>query len=101
MTADAVLSRELKSLQEEFSASHRERLSPADHSSASGGTAIRAGQPEDAAEEQQLRAELREFVNVITEFVEEAEKKVSANPTASVIGAMIVGILIGRLLGRR
>ena len=101
MTADAVLSRELKSLQEELSASHRERLSPADRTSASGATAARAGQPEDTAEEQQLRVELREFVKVITEFVEEAEKKVSENPTASVIGAMVVGILIGRLLGRR
>jgi len=101
VTADAVLSRELKSLQEELSAAQRERLSPADRTSASGGAAARAGQPENTAEEQQLRAELREFVNVITEFVEEAEKKVSENPTASVIGAMVVGILIGRLLGRR
>ena len=101
MTADAVLSRELKSLQEELSASHRERLSPADRTSTSGATAARASQPENTAEEQQLRAELREFVNVITESVEEAEKKVSENPTASVVGAMVVGILIGRLLGRR
>ncbi|HYB56520.1 MAG TPA: hypothetical protein VEK12_10140 [Alphaproteobacteria bacterium] len=101
MTADAVLSRELESLKEELSASHRERLSPADRTSTSGATAARAGRPEDIAEEQQLRAELREFVNVITEFVEEAEKKVSENPTASVVGAMVVGILIGRLLGRR
>lgn len=100
MTADAVLSRELKSLQEELSASHRERQSPAERTSASAGTAARGGQPEDAAEEQQLRAELREFVNATTEFVADAEKKVSANPTASVIGAMVVGILIGRLLGR-
>ena len=101
MTADAVLSRELESLKEELSASHRERLSPADRTPTSGATAERAGRPEDTAEEQQLRAELREFVNVITEFVEEAEKKVSENPTASVVGAMVVGILIGRLLGRR
>lgn len=101
MTVNAVLSRELKSLHEELSASHRERsLPPADRTSTSGGTAARASQLEESAEEQQLHGELREFANVITEFVEEAEKDVSAHPTASVIGAMVVGILIGRLLGR-
>ena len=31
----------------------------------------------------------------------EAEKGISAHPTQSVAGALLVGILIGRLLGRR
>jgi len=101
VTADAVLSRELKSLQEEISDSNKELSAPADRTAASGGTAAPAGQAEGAPEEQQLHGQLREFVNEITEFVENAEKNVSAHPTTSVIGAMVVGILIGRLLGRR
>ena len=47
-----------------------------------------------------LHEELRELDNEIKEFVDDAEKNVSAHPTASVIGAMVLGILIGRLLGR-
>jgi len=101
MSADALVSRELKSLQEELSASQREHPSPpADPVSVSGGTAAPATHLEDTAEEQQLRGTLGKFVDAITEFVEEAEKNVSAHP-ANVIGGMVVGILIGRLLGRR
>jgi ElaB/YqjD/DUF883 family membrane-anchored ribosome-binding protein len=96
---DTVLSRELKSLQEELSASHREhRPSPAARGSASSATTATAGQPEDTPAAAQLREELREFVNEITEFIEDAEKNVSAHP---VLGAMSVGILIGYLIGRR
>ena len=102
MTKDTVLSRELRSLQEELSASHRERPSPpAKLASASGGTAASAGQPEETPEEQELRAELREFVSEIKEYVEDAENNLSAHPAASVMGAMVAGILIGYLLGRR
>lgn len=102
MTADPVLSRELKSLHEELSAPRRERPSPpADDASAGGKTAALASQPEDTGEGQQLHDELHEFVNTITEFFKEAEKDVLTHPTASVIGALVVGILIGRLLGRR
>jgi ElaB/YqjD/DUF883 family membrane-anchored ribosome-binding protein len=102
MTADAALSRELKSLHEELSAAHPEYLSPSvDNASASGGTAAPTSLSEDTPEGEQLPGELRELVNAITEFFDEAEKNVSAHPTASVIGAMVAGILIGRLLGRR
>ena len=102
MAPDAVVSRELKSLQEELSASQREHPSPpADPVSVSGGTAAPATHLEDTAEEQQLRGTLGKFVEAITEFVEEAEKNVSAHPAANVMGGMVVGILIGRLLGRR
>ena len=101
MTADAALSHELKSLHEELSALQQEGRSPsADPTPGDEGTATQASQLDDVAEEQQLRDELGEFVKVITEFVEEAEKNVSAHSTAKMIGAMIVGILIGRLLGR-
>ena len=101
MTADAVLSRELNSLHEELSAaSRRERPSPpAADASANRAITAPVSQPEGTAEEQ--HGELGNFVHVIKEFIEDAEKDVSMHPTASVIGAIIVGILIGRLLGRR
>jgi ElaB/YqjD/DUF883 family membrane-anchored ribosome-binding protein len=101
MAADAVVSRELKSLQEELSASQREHPSTPADPAVSGGTAAPATHLEDTAEEQQLRGTLGKFVEAITEFVEEAEKNVSAHPAANVIGGIVVGILIGRLLGRR
>ena len=102
MTTDAVLSRELKSLQEEISASRRDSQSRlADATTARDETAAQASPADVIQTEQQLHGELRELVNEITEFFAEAEKNITAHPTAIVIGAMVVGILIGRLLGRR
>lgn len=102
MAADTVLSRELKSLHEELSASQRQRLSQArDRAVASGEAAARVAPQGDTDGEQRLRSELQEVVNLIKEFVEETEKNASAHPEAAVMGAMVVGILIGRLLGRR
>ena len=102
MTSDTALSRELKSLHEELSTAHRQRRSThAGHAHASRRKAAPVSHPVEAAEERQLHGELGNFVNVIKEFVAEAEKDVSAHPAATVIGAMVVGILIGRLLGRR
>jgi ElaB/YqjD/DUF883 family membrane-anchored ribosome-binding protein len=102
MVADAEVSREPQSLQEELSASQREHpSSPADPVSVSAGTAPQNSQPEDTADEQQLHGTVGKFVEAITEFFEEAEKNVSARPAAHVIGGIVVGILIGRLLGRR
>lgn len=104
MTADAALSRELNSLQEELSTSqsHRERPSPlADRTPVRGETAEPVERPEDSIEGQGLQKDLRDFINVITGFVEDAEKNVSAHPTANMLGSLVVGILIGRLLGRR
>jgi len=43
---------------------------------------------------------LRELTSEATRFFDEAEKGISAHPTQSVVGALLVGILIGRLLGR-
>ena len=103
MAADAVVSRELKSLQEELSTSQRERMSPTPSPAAvaSGTTATPPPPPQEAAEEFELREQLRELVNQVTTFFEEAEKNVTAHPTESVVGALLVGVLIGRLLGRR
>jgi hypothetical protein len=104
MAADAVVSRELRSLQEELSTSQRERVSPTPSpaAAASGPTAAPPPPPEEtAAEEHELRQQLRELVNEATTFFEEAEKNIAAHPTESVVGALLVGVLIGRLLGRR
>lgn len=101
MTADTLLSQELKSLHDELYASHQQRSSPpAGGTRATEDTAGRDARPEDEVEEQGMQGQLRELVNAIKEFAEEAGKNVSAHPAANVIGALVVGILIGRLLGR-
>jgi ElaB/YqjD/DUF883 family membrane-anchored ribosome-binding protein len=103
MATDAVVSRELRSLQDELSASQRERASPTPSpaAAASGPAAAPSPPPQEAAEERALREQLRELVNEATTFFEEAEKNIAAHPTESVVGALLVGVLIGRLLGRR
>ena len=103
MATDTVVSRELKSLQEELSTSQREHVSPipSPAAAASGTTATPPPPPKEAAEERELRDQLRELTDEVTSFFEEAEKSVSAHPAQSVISALLVGILIGRLLGRR
>ena len=104
MPADAVLSRELKSLQEELSVSQRERLSPTSAPAApivSGAIAVPVSPPKETVDEYELREQLHDFANEVTKFFEEVEKNISAHPTESVVGAMLVGVLIGRLLGRR
>ena len=99
MATDAVVSRELRSLQDELSISQRERASPA--AGAGGTTAMPPVPPTETVEELELRQQLRELVNEVTTFFEEAEKNIAAHPTESVVGALLVGVLIGRLLGRR
>ncbi len=99
MTADVVASRELKSLQDEMLAAQRDRLAgaPAPPTTAPG-----PREPaEESSDERELREQLRELVNEVTTFFEEAEKNIAAHPTESVVGALLVGVLIGRLLGRR
>ncbi len=92
MSGDAVVTNELKSLQQELSASQKERLA----------VPPSAAEPvKESAEERELRDHLRDLANEVTSFFEEAEKTISAHPVESVVGAMLVGILIGRLLGRR
>jgi ElaB/YqjD/DUF883 family membrane-anchored ribosome-binding protein len=99
MAADVVVSREIKSLQDELLAAQRERLAAAPvppRAPASSAEPIK-----ESADERELRDHLRELVNEATSFFAEAEKNISEHPTQSVVGAMLVGILIGRLLGRR
>ncbi len=102
MSHDSVLMRELKSLREEISSSQKERLSRlADRAPAGGEAAKSPVQPIEAIEERRLDGELRDLVDGIKEFVQDAEKNATAHPAATAVGAMVVGILIGRLLGRR
>ena len=99
MAADVVVSRELKTLQEELSLSQKERAV-----ASAAAVAARPGGIEPAKEtpdERDLRDQLRDFANELTGFFDEAEKGISAHPSQSVIGALLVGILIGRLLGKR
>lgn len=107
MPADAVLSRELKSLQDEIATSQRARASlPPDIAMASNPEAISAvaaigtESAEDGGEEK-LQNEFREFIEEVTKFFNEAENNIAAHPAASVVGALVVGILIGRLLAHR
>jgi hypothetical protein len=102
MATDAVVLRELKSLQEELSTSRRERGTPValPEAPASVTAETPPPPPKEIAEELALREQLRELVNEVTTFFEEAEKNVAAHPTESVVGALLVGVLIGRLLGR-
>jgi ElaB/YqjD/DUF883 family membrane-anchored ribosome-binding protein len=98
MPGDVVLSRELKSLQEEISASPKERVVASTAASPAPPSAVEpAEETPDAGE---LRDQLRELASEVSGFFEEAEKGISAHPTQSVVGALLVGILIGRLLGR-
>ncbi len=102
MSNDSVLLHELKSLREEISSSQKERLSrAADRAPAGDEAAGNPVQPIEAIEQRRLAGELRELVDAIKEFVQDAEKNASAHPAATAIGGMVVGILIGRLLGRR
>jgi ElaB/YqjD/DUF883 family membrane-anchored ribosome-binding protein len=99
MPADALVSRELKSLQDELSVSQKQRATMSAAASAAP-TAV----PEPAKEtpeESDIRDQLRQFANEMTGLFDEAEKGISAHPAQSVVGALLIGILIGRLLARR
>jgi ElaB/YqjD/DUF883 family membrane-anchored ribosome-binding protein len=97
MTADAILAHELESLHQKLAGLHRKRRSqPADLAAVK-----KAERPEKTAEEHTLQQEILEFIKLLANYVEEAKENVSAHPSASALGAMVVGILIGRLLGRR
>jgi len=99
MAEDAIVSRELKSLQEELSASQRVRAAASGHVRAP--PTAPAELPKETPEEKELRDQLRELMDEVKNFFAETEKNISAHPAQSVIGALLVGILIGHLLGRR
>jgi hypothetical protein len=99
MAADVVVSRELKSLQDEVLSAQRERVA-APPAVAATPLAAPAEPPKETSEERELRDQLRDLMSEVTGFFDEAEKGIAAHPAQSVVGALLLGILIGRLLGR-
>jgi len=101
MAADAIVSRELKSLHEELAASQRERASAPPSAPSSSSPTVDPDLADEPVQERELREQMRELVNEATKFFEDTEKNIAAHPAESVIGALLLGILIGRFLGRR
>jgi hypothetical protein len=104
MAPDVLVSRELKSLQDELSAAKTQRAANTALSAATSAPVVPptvAEPPPEPTEEVELQGQIRQFAHELTELFGEAEKGISAHPTQSVAGALLVGILIGRLLGRR
>ena len=104
MATDVVVSRELKSLQDELSAAKTQRAAdtaPSAAISAPMAPPTAAEPPPEPSDEAELQGQMRQFAHELTELFSEAEKGISAHPTQSVAGALLIGILIGRLLGRR
>ena len=104
MATDVLVSRELKSLQDELSAAKTQRAADTARSattSALTAPPAAAEPPPEPVEEAELQGQMRQFAHELAELFGEAEKGISAHPTQSVAGALLVGILIGRLLGRR
>jgi ElaB/YqjD/DUF883 family membrane-anchored ribosome-binding protein len=98
MATDSLVSQELKTLQEELSASQKGRAASTVASAAPENTVGPISEPPDRSE---LRDQLRQFADELKGFFDKTDNNISAHPTQSVVGAMLVGILIGRLLGRR
>ncbi len=103
MAIDVVVSRELKSLQDELATTKIERS--ANGEPAAAGHVIAPTTAPDTSpnpsQELELQGYLRQLAEEVTELFGEAEKSISTHPTQSVAGALVLGILIGRLLGRR
>lgn len=101
MTADAMLARELTALRDELSASHREPSSRGIDPDTAGAKAAEPPQAGESGDERHFTEQLRDLVNTIKEFAEDAEQNMQEHPTATLVGALLLGILIGRLLGKR
>ena len=99
MATDVLVSRELKSLQDELSASQKQRATLS--AAASAAPSIAPEAPKETTDESEVRDQLRQFASELTSLFDEAEKGISAHPAQSVAGALLIGILIGRLLARR
>ena len=102
MVEDAIVSRELKSLQEELSISGRERAALSARASAvPTASTAQAEVPKETPEKKEVHEQLRELVDEVKNFFAETDGGISAHPTQSVIAALLVGTLIGYLMGRR
>jgi len=98
MTTRSQTARELSALHEEMSTSKRQRRSRADRGI---GRAEEAQADAAAKETAAAAADDGDFLDMVKEFIDEAEHNIAEHPATSVIGALLVGILIGRLLGGR
>ena len=103
MATDVLVSRELRSLQDELSAAKTQRAADTARSATTSAPTAppTAAEPAEPSDEAELQSQMRQFAHELTELFGDAEKGISAHPTQSVAGALLVGILIGRLLGRR
>ena len=101
MAADILVSRELKLLQQELSASRKDRAAPPPATTMGAAPPTAPDTVPETPDERELRDQLGQFANELTNLFTDAEKSISGHPTQSVVGALLVGILIGRLLGRR
>jgi hypothetical protein len=104
MATDVLVSRELKSLRDQLATAKMERSANSERAAA-GTPAIAptsASEPSPKpSQDLELQGYLCQLADKVTELFGEAEKSISAHPSQSVAGALLVGILIGRLLGRR
>ena len=100
MATDVLVSRELKSLQDELASAKNNRIAVVEQSAAASPPPACATEA-STLDEAELQGYLRQLADEVTELFGEAEKSISAHPTQSVAGALVLGILIGRLLGRR
>ena len=104
MASDILVSRELKSLQDELASAKKDRITRPEQSTATSPTVASGsatGASAEASEDPELQGYLSQLAEEVTELFGEAEKSISAHPAQSVAGALVLGILIGRLLGRR
>ncbi len=114
MVSNSQTFRELQSLREELSTARREGPSPTvsspppaqphaeiSHPASNGSEGVAAAPPKGATEESQRGEDIRELVDEITTFFEEAEKNITAHPAAVAIGAFAVGLIIGWAIRRR
>lgn len=114
MATDPVVSRELKSLQEELATARKRSALSADRPAepavgrgpgavieVTSDSAALASRSEGPSAEQELRRQLSDLVKEISDFVDDAEKHISEHPAMSIVAAMLLGIVIGSLLGRR
>ena len=56
--------------------------------------------PKGAGQRGPLSEELDELVGELTQFFEEAEKNIAAQPAASAVGALVVGMIVGWMIRR-
>jgi ElaB/YqjD/DUF883 family membrane-anchored ribosome-binding protein len=101
MAADTVLTRELMALKDELSTARGERASPPAHPPAAEAASAEPGEAEVPAEDRHIAEQLRDLIDTIKAFADDAERNVAEHPAASLVGALLLGIVIGRLIGKR